>query len=63
MAYYVTMGADEVADELWGKFGTVEGEKPSTYNNPYNKAPGKPQETETAPAESSTEAIETKQVI
>jgi integrase len=57
MAYYVSIGADEVADELWGKFKAVEGEKPATYNNPYNKAPGQSPETETAPADESTEAI------
>jgi integrase len=63
MAYYVSIGADEVADELWGKFGASEAGNPATYNNAYNKAPGKPQETEKAPAEESTEAFDVKQVI
>jgi integrase len=63
MAYYVTMGADEVADELWGKFGATDARDGAIYNTTYNKAPDRPQETETAPAESSTEAVEAKEVI
>jgi len=62
MAYYVSIGADEVADELWGKFGSSEAGNRATYNNAYNNAPASPQETETAPAEVSTEAIEMKEV-
>ena len=63
MGYYVALDSADVADELWAKFGTAEGENRPTYNTPYNKTPGQPPETETAPAESSTEAVGTKEVI
>jgi integrase len=62
MAYYVSIGADEVADELWGKFGVIEGQNGPAYNNPYNNRPTTAKKAETAPAESSTEAVEAKEV-
>ena len=58
MKYYVTMDADSVADELWGKgWGETSG---NTFGN---SCPKQAPEVETAPAESSTEAVEAKEVI
>jgi integrase len=64
---YVAQNAADVADELWASYGAPasgqpKGENRATYNNPYNKAPSEPQETTTAPAESSTEALDAKEV-
>ncbi len=55
MGYYVALDAGDVADDLWANFG-------ATYNNPYNKRPGAAPEAEAAPAESSMEAVTSKQV-
>ncbi len=57
MKYYVTMDADSVADELWGKGW---GEK--SGNTFGNNRPQQPRKAETAPADESTEAVETKEV-
>jgi hypothetical protein len=57
LKYYVTMDADEVADELWGKGW---GEK--SGNTSGNSCPKQAQETKAAPVESSTEAVDVKQV-
>ena len=56
MKHYVTMDADSVADELWGR----DWKPGNTFGNTRPKAA---QESESAPVENSTEAIETKQVI
>ena len=55
MKYYVTMDADTVADELWGR-GWDSG------NTSGNNRPETTPKAETAPAESSTEAVEPKEV-
>jgi integrase len=55
MGYYVALDAGDVADDLWANFG-------ATYNNSYNKQPEELQQTETAPIDESTEAIEMKEV-
>ena len=51
MGYYVALDSADVADDLWSKFQTVEGETPSPYNTPYNKRPQQAPEAETATAE------------
>ena len=59
MKYYVTMDADSVADELWGKdwdSATLPG---NTFgNNRPQQAP----KAETAPADVSTEAVDNQDV-
>jgi integrase len=56
MKYYVTMDADSVADEVWGR--DWEGAGNTLGNNRSQQA----SETETAPADLSTEAVETLEV-
>ncbi len=56
MSYYVALDSADVADELWAKFGP-------TYNRPYDNQPGTGKKAKTAPAESSTKAVEPKEVI
>ena len=55
MKYYVTMDADSVADEVWGRNW-------DSGNNSGNNCPEATQESETAPAEQSTEAIDNQDV-
>ena len=55
MKYYVTMDADTVADELWGR-GWDSG---NTFGN---NRPATAPEAKTAPAELSTEVVEMKEV-
>ena len=55
MKYYVTMDADSVADELWGR-------KWEAGNTFGNNCPKQAPETETAPADESTEAVDVKQL-
>lgn len=58
MKYYVTMDADSVADELWGKGW---GEK--SGNILGNSCRKQPPQAETGPADELTETVETKEVI
>ena len=61
MKYYVTMDADSVADELWGKdwdFGNTS----RTGNTFGNNAPSSGQKAKTAPADVSTEAVDNQDV-
>ena len=51
MKYYVTMDADSVADELWG-------EDWGPGNSSGNNRPNQAKKAETAPAETSTEAVD-----
>jgi integrase len=60
MGYYVALDSADVADELWAKWGGSEGQKAPPYNTPYNNRPERSQETETAPVDESTEAVENK---
>ena len=55
MKFYVTMDADSVADELWGK-GWGEKSGNTSCNNAHPT-------TTTAPADESTEAVEAKEVV
>ncbi len=57
LKHYVSLDADEVADELWGKGW---GEK--SGNTSGNSCPKPAPETTAAPVESSTEAVDVKQV-
>ena len=60
MGYYVALDSADVADELWAKFGTTEGHT-AAYNTAYKKRPQQAPKPETAPAESSTEAVDMKE--
>ena len=65
MKYYVTMDADSVTDELWGKDGDSGNSKlpvAESGNTLGNTSPSNGQKMETAPADESTEAIERKDV-
>jgi len=55
LKYYVTMDADSVADQLWGRDWDA-GPGNTSGNNRPESAPA----TETAPAEESTEAVDTQ---
>jgi integrase len=55
MKYYVTMDADAVADEVWGRNW-------ESGNNSGNNCPEAAQESETAPADESTEAVDNQDV-
>ena len=50
MACYVALATADVADELWAKFATC--------NIAYNNQPQQFQETQKAPANESTEALD-----
>ena len=59
MKYYVTMDSDSVADEVWGR--DWDGGNTLRAGNTFgNNRPQQAPETETAPADLSTEAIEAK---
>ncbi len=61
MKYYVTMDADSVADELWGRDWEA-GNNRRAGNTFGNNAPTNGGKTETAPADASTEAVENHDV-
>ncbi|MEN6368059.1 MAG: tyrosine-type recombinase/integrase [Thermoguttaceae bacterium] len=54
MSFYVDLDADEMATDLWAKFG---GEKPSQGNIFGNNAPNQAKKAETVPADDSTETV------
>ncbi len=61
MKYYVTMDADSVADELWGRDWEA-GNNRRAGNTFGNNQPRKAPRAETAPADVSTEAVDNQDV-
>jgi integrase len=60
MKYYVTLDADELADELWADHAPKADSKAGVYNNCYNTRPETAENEITVPAETSTETVISK---
>ena len=60
MKYYVTLDADELADELWAGFGPKSGNKLQNGNTNGNTQPATAENEIKAPAEILTETVISK---